>query len=79
MIQYICIIVYILILLLINIIRPSIFYSNENNLKVFGFKYDNNITPIPLYIFMTVFTVFLYLTIAIMSMFVKKYNINLFD
>ena len=51
---------FIIIVGLITIIKPTMFFDKEHELKNFGFTYDDKTTPIPFSIFIYGLVIFLY-------------------
>lgn len=55
--------IFILITALIALIKPSIFFNNDGQLKSFAFAYTDQTTPLPFGVFLYGFLILLYIII----------------
>jgi hypothetical protein len=58
---------FILVVVLIVLIKPSFFFNDEGDLKSFGLNYSDQTTPIPLYVFIYGFLVLTYGIVVLME------------
>ena len=59
--------IFILVVSLIILLQPSIFFDSNGQFKVFGFEYTDETTPIPFTIFIYGFLIGLYLLILLID------------
>ena len=52
--------IFIIIVLLIILLKPPIFFTDDGQLKSFGFNYDDQNTPVPLYAFIYTCLILIY-------------------
>jgi hypothetical protein len=61
------IIIYILCVFIVLYTRPSMFYDENGNIKIYGLDVKNNKTIFPFPVFLVILSIFIYLFMLILS------------
>ena len=64
--------IFILVTTLITLIKPLFFFDKDGQLKLFGFSYDDQTTPLPFGVFIYGFLSFIYLLIIFIESHLTK-------